>query len=291
MGARADRRAEGRATVLRQRLDREGYVEARLHPVKVGVHLAFFVVMLVGIPFAFVGGFGPVFGGILAVLFEVWFVVAVGSSFGEQVFGSGPPLRIDEQGITWRRWGRPLLLPWSDVAYAYAYSSSRLTGPVAAIQVPPWVWHDYQAGRPPWLRPLARLTHFRKGLIALFKVLTLSATEVLALLDHETIDQLSVARRPFRLVLDVNEEDPEPLWLRNGRTAPLGELRLTPELSADLRSWNSRVRALLETPDDQAQDADQVAKALAEDGRALAAAVEAQLGQDSRVLFSGDVPG
>jgi hypothetical protein len=272
---------------LRERFERDGHVELGLHPAKVTLHLLFLLVLPVGVVLVAATGGRVVLA--LALVFVAWFLVAVGARYAEQLFGSGPALRLDRRGLTLRRWREPLVLEWTEVCSLLPYRPRRLVGPLVAILLSQWVWHDYRAARPVSLRRIDRLTRVRKPYLVPLKVLDASAADILALADRETIDRLTEITPPYRLVLDLGEGGESPLWLRGGREAPLARLPLRPELVTAVRAWNHEVVGLLERPPG-GEGFTQALAAAGASGRSLAAELQADLGPGAEVLFAGDVP-
>jgi hypothetical protein len=268
---------------LRDRLERDGHVEFRVKPAK-AISQALLTVVIATAGVAVAWAYGPLFG-IVATLFAVWIVGALALLWLDQVFGAGPALRIDQDGVTIRRWGEPLILGWRDVCVFFPHRPSSRFGPGIALLMSVWVWHDYRSSRPAVLSWADRITHYRGRYLVLLKILDYSARDILAFLDEDTVDGLTRLEPPYRLVLDFGENGESPLWLRGGREARLERLPLSPGLVRTVQDWNTRLNDIAEdkvpTPS---------AEVLRDECRSLAAQIQSELGSGSQVLAAPDVP-
>lgn len=195
-------------------------------------------------------------------------------------------MRADRDGLTIRRWGKPLALGWSDVCVLFPRQPNSRFGPQVALLMSEWVWHDYRINRQRALAWADRITHYRGRYLVLLKILNYSARDILAFLNEETINRLTRLEPPYRLVLDFGEDDASPLWMRGGREAPLEALPLSPALVHSVREWNSRLNDIAEDKSPPLPPA----TALVDEGRFLAAQIQVELGPGSQVLASPDVP-
>ncbi|MFL6108643.1 MAG: hypothetical protein ACJ72D_05270 [Marmoricola sp.] len=202
MGAR-------RIESLRQQFATQGYVEFRTSPWKVsGFLLAHGSIIAIVIGAGFAGG--PVGVAILGSL-GLLLLAAVAWQFGVQLLGSGPPLRIDRDGVTFRCWNGPVELPWSDGIWLYA-ASSRGYLPQVAIQVQSslvWKEHLARTSGHPWLDRWARRAGRRE--VRLPKVFDASTTDIMALVDADFLDSVGVEADGPRLLRDERNGVPVPI--------------------------------------------------------------------------------
>lgn len=277
---------------LRARFERDGVVEFRLRTWKVVLHLAFYafvVAFLVGVGY----GLGPV-GIVLGVVVAAWFVGAVGMAFWEQVRGEGPPLKVDTSGLTLRRWGQPLVLPWGEVEGIGGYGGSRLVGPLLAIFLSPDAWEEYRDRRPVRPRRFDRFTSFTKlRMLTPFKVLDTSSRDLIAFFDREVVLGWIKLAKPPKLLLAASFDETSPVTYRNGVEVPLAQLPISESLTQALTDWNDAVTAISVLPDGEqdrpftaAEDADM--ERLRVDGRALAVHLASELGAGAVVRAAYD---
>jgi hypothetical protein len=269
---------------LQESFDRDGFVELHVRSRKVAIQVAVLgFAAVAGVAIAW--SVAPALGIAAAVLAAV-ILSALGLLWVDQVFGAGPALRVDHDALTIRRWREPLVLAWTDVCEVFPHQppSSR-SGPLVAILMSQWVWHDYRSSRPRTLRWFDRFTHYKGRYLVLLEILDHSAEEILAFLDDDTVSRLTRLTAPYRLVLDYGEDDESPLWMRGGREAPLEQLPLTPALVQAVKTWNSELDDIAQGRTPMPEDG-----RLEDQGRRLAIQIQAELGPGSEVIVSQDVP-
>jgi len=267
---------------LRARFERDGYVEFSVRAWKVALHLAFYV-FIIGVLLAIGFAFGPV-GIVLGVLATVWFVGAIGMAFSEQLRGVGSALRVDVSGVSLRRWGQPLVLPWGEIDGIGPYGGSKLVAPLLAIFLSPDAWEEYRRSRPTWPGRLDRFTSFTKlRMLTPFKVLDTGSKDLIAFLDREVVLDWIVLGRPPKLLLTASFDESSPVTYRNGIPVPLDQLPISESLAQALTDWNNAVTAMALLPDGAADEpfsaAEDAAFAkLQADGRGLAVHLASELG-------------
>lgn len=204
MGAR-------RVEELRQRFATQGYVEFRINPLKVvayvlGYGSIFAILIAVGV------AFGPIGIAILGLLVLVLLAFA-GWSLGIQLLGAGPPLRIDREGVTFRHWNGPVVLPWSDGVWLYPVTSNGHLPQVAIelLQSPTWKEHLATSSSHHLLDRWSRYTSRRD--VRLPKVFDASTKDIVALVDADFLDGIGVEAegpRTLRDVRDGSHQQPSP---------------------------------------------------------------------------------
>lgn len=272
---------------LRAQFERDGYVEFRPAPFKV----AGYAVMIAGFPAVCAWMFLTEGIGlkIFAVLAGPYVALVLGSLVAEGLFGAGPALRFDRDGLTLRRWGRSLRLAWNEVGGIIGYGqASKRGGPSVAIILSPWVWHDYQATRPGFARLVDKLSlagRFRMACPP--KLLDQPAAVIVEAFDLEFVHRMTTLAAPYRLVLDLGEEGDSPLWMRGGRPVDLDQLPLSAALRTALTGWSERGVALMDG-DLEGPAFDAAIEASLTEGRTLVVQTQAELGAGSEVRFAPD---
>lgn len=235
-----------RAGELQLRIRQEGHVELGISAWKVLLHAALFTLMTAALVVTAIAS-GPVLG-FLVVLVAVAVLYLGVPPLVEMVAGSGPALRIDQDGLVLRRWREPLRVAWGDVFLVVPFRNARLTGPALGVVLPPTVWSDYRAARTPWLRRLDRSAPFPGGMRMLVphKVLTCSARTLVEALEPTFLQSLTrLPARDARLVLVPEEQIAGGLVHRSGREVPAESLSLPPATREALQAWRSAAQKTL----------------------------------------------
>lgn len=277
-----------RSEDLLLRLRRDTYVELGISSWKVLVHaLVFAIATAVFVAVAI--AWGPLLG----VLPVVGIVLVLGLGVPpllEMVRGTGPALRIDDEGLQLRRWREPLRITWADLMAVIPFRESRVSGPVLGFVVPPSVWADYRESRPARLRRFDRAARWN-GLHILVphKVLTAPARDLLEALSPETIASLTrVPQQGARLILVPEDHVASGLVFRSGRETHLDALKLRPGTVDALKAWQiSAATTLTEWEQVAEQEGESGAYMFLErhasESRKLAARLTSEIGHGARV--------
>jgi len=202
-----------RVAELQERFATQGYVEFGINPIKVGVYVVGYLTLgaiLVAIGVAL----GPI-GIALLGLFTAFLLVSAGWKLVAQVWGAGPALRIDRDGVTFRRWNGPVSLPWSDGIWLTAWSPGA-DGFLKHVKIqttgsPAWAEYRSRRSNHPVLDRFARATD--RSEVLLFKVFDASTKDIIALVDADFLDSIGVVAEGPRALRDYRDvpyvPDPE----------------------------------------------------------------------------------
>lgn len=199
-----------RVAELQEQFRTHGYVEFRINPVKVGVYVLGNLALgaiLVGIGVAL----GPI-GIALLGLFTTFLLVSAGWKLVVQVWGAGPALRIDRDGVTFRRWNGPVSLPWSDGIWLTAWSPGA-DGFLKHVKIqttgsPAWAEYRSRRSNHPGLDRFARATD--RAEVLLFKVFDASTKDIVALVDADFLDSVGVVAEGPRALRDFRDRPSVP---------------------------------------------------------------------------------
>lgn len=196
-----------RVELLREQFQQQGFVEFGISPFKVALHLLLYV--LLGGMFLGMGvALGPIGIAVMSLL-VLYLWSALGWIFSEQAFGPPPALRFDRAGITLRRRGGAVTVPWSDGPTVEVISNNawRLM-PQVRLQLTSDAWSHYLQRQPRFDRFLRKKSY---GFVTLFKIFDAPAKDVVQVVDADFLDSMGVAAEGQRLLQDYkrNPDDPK----------------------------------------------------------------------------------
>lgn len=278
-----------RVAEFRERLDRDGQIAVRFSWAKVVagslLWVAFPLLMCVAGILMILDGEDA---GLGVGLFGFACGVFTWIRYAETFFGRGPALRIAREGLTIRRWRKPMTVPWSDVAGPVAVYEAGSQGDAFVMRLSAQAYEGYVESLPWTIR--RGVSRQDRGGVRLPRVFELSLSDFEALLDRNTIQSMVTCASPYSLEVGWGVDDDGGSVLRTnaGWYVNEDELPISTSMRTELAKWRDRTLPISRESIKDEVDWSQI-EAMVEDvqsdGERLARQLQTELGSGSTVTY------